>query len=155
MKLVTPFIDPRTREKLVFNQPFRDHVPAEQLTKSHGGDVEFEYEHSVYWPAFVKLAEERRQSRYERWVRGGKMIGEFEMYLKGGQEESLRSTLNGDIDKTTEKIGDLSVGEKKGKMVAMADDGTVTKSPTKQQEGEVVVPQEHLDGDANKAGSAA
>lgn len=51
--------------------------------KSVGGDVEFEYDHSVYWPALNKLAELRREERQQRWVEGGKRIGESENFLKG------------------------------------------------------------------------
>lgn len=58
-------------------------MPAQQLLKSVGGDVEFEYDHSVYWPALNKLAEQRREAKLERWVQGGKQVGEVENYLKG------------------------------------------------------------------------
>ena len=90
MKLVTPFIDPQTRNKIVYNEEMRRHVPPEQLRKSHGGDLEFEYDHAKYWPAFVHMAEERRKERHERWVQAGKRVGEFEAYLRGGQEQCLR-----------------------------------------------------------------
>ncbi|KAJ5656222.1 CRAL/TRIO domain protein [Penicillium longicatenatum] len=82
-KIITPFIDPATREKLKYNEDLRNHVPAQQLLKSVGGDVEFEYDHSVYWPALNKLAEQRREAKHERWVQGGKQVGELENYLKG------------------------------------------------------------------------
>ena len=92
MKLVTPFIDPLTRKKIIYNEDMETHVPPEQLRKSHGGTLEFEYDHSIYWPALIKLAEDRRKEQYERWVRGGKRVGEFESYLKGGQEQCLADT---------------------------------------------------------------
>ena len=92
MKLVTPFIDPATRGKIVYNEDMRRHVPPAQLRKSHGGDLAFEYDHAKYWPAVVALAEQRRRERHERWVRGGKRVGEFEAYLRGGQAECLRDT---------------------------------------------------------------
>ena len=92
MKLVTPFIDPQTRNKIVYNEEMRLHVPPEQLRKSHGGDLEFEYDHTRYWPAFVYMAEQRRREQRERWEQGGKRVGEFEAYLKGGQETCLRDT---------------------------------------------------------------
>ncbi|KAJ6037081.1 hypothetical protein N7540_001360 [Penicillium herquei] len=82
-KIITPFIDPLTREKLKFNEDLRLHVPAEQLMKTVGGDVEFEYDHSVYWPALNKLAEQRRDAKRERWVENGKRVGESENFLKG------------------------------------------------------------------------
>ncbi|KAJ5370685.1 Phosphatidylinositol transfer protein PDR16 [Penicillium cataractarum] len=82
-KLITPFIDPNTRQKLKFNEDLRQHVPPSQLMKPVGGDLEFEYDHSIYWPALNELAKQRREAYRERWIQGGKQIGEFENYLKG------------------------------------------------------------------------
>jgi hypothetical protein len=81
--LITPFIDPNTRQKLKFNEDLREHVPPSQLMKPVGGEVEFKYDHSIYWPALNELAKQRRESYRERWIQGGKKIGEFENYLKG------------------------------------------------------------------------
>lgn len=97
-KLITPFIDPQTRQKLKFNEDLRQHVPPGQLMKSVGGEVEFRYDHSTYWPALNQLAAQRREAYRERWVRGGKQIGEFENYLKGEDIRSVaetRGTTNG------------------------------------------------------------
>jgi hypothetical protein len=88
-KIISPFIDPVTRQKLKFNEDLREHIPPEQLMKPSGGDVEFEYDHSIYWPALNKLAEQRRNACRERWIQGGKRIGENENYLKGGPEPSI------------------------------------------------------------------
>ncbi|KAH2120114.1 hypothetical protein KXW75_003373 [Aspergillus fumigatus] len=88
-KLITPFIDPLTREKLKFNEDLRQHVPAGHLMKSVGGDVEFRYDHSIYWPALNQLADKRRNEYRQRWIQGGKRIGEFERYLKTGTSPSL------------------------------------------------------------------
>lgn len=119
-----PFIDPITRGKIVFNESIGNYVPPEQLRKSHGGDLEFEYEHDVYWPALVKLAEDRRKMQYERWVKGGKMIGEFESYLKGGQEEGLRQAMINErgSNELGEKIGEMQLGDKPAKVVAIHED---------------------------------
>jgi hypothetical protein len=120
-KIISPFIDPVTRQKLKFNEDLRQHVPPEQLLKVTGGDVEFEYDHSEYWPALTKLAERRRKAYRERWIKGGKRIGEYEDYLKGGTEKSLAVTegksSSGDLE---EKMDDLKVD-----------------SPTNQQDQEV------------------
>ncbi|KAF5856460.1 hypothetical protein ETB97_007321 [Aspergillus alliaceus] len=96
-KLITPFIDPLTRQKLKFNEDLREHVPAAQLMKSMGGDVEFRYDHETYWPALNKLVEQRRAAYRERWIQGGKRIGEYENYLKTGITPSLsqREASNG------------------------------------------------------------
>ncbi|CDM30632.1 hypothetical protein DTO013E5_2431 [Penicillium roqueforti] len=91
-KLITPLIDPNTRQKLKFNEDLRQHVPPSQLMKSVGGDVEFRYDHASYWPTLNKLAEQRREAYRERWVQGGKQVGEFENYLKGEDVPNLSQT---------------------------------------------------------------
>ncbi|EEH15781.1 hypothetical protein PABG_05868 [Paracoccidioides brasiliensis Pb03] len=88
-KLISPFIDPTSKAKLKFNENLCEHVPQAQLLKTLGGEVEFEYDHSVYWPALNKLCEQRRNEYHERWVKGGKQIGEHENYLKGGPGKCL------------------------------------------------------------------
>lgn len=82
-KLITPFIDPQTRQKLKFNEDLRQHVPPSHLMKSGGGDVEFSYDHTIYWPALNRLAGQRHEGYRDRWIQGGKQIGEIENYLKG------------------------------------------------------------------------
>lgn len=59
--------------------------------KAAGGEVDFKYDHAVYWPALDKLVTERRQQRKERWEKAGKMTGESEIYLWGGDEPSLNT----------------------------------------------------------------
>ena len=88
-KLITPFIDPLTREKLKFNEDMARHVPPSQLLKQNGGEVEFEYDHTTYWPALIQLAETKRLVYQARWEEAGKHVGESEDYLRGGTEESL------------------------------------------------------------------
>ncbi len=88
-KLITPFIDPLTREKLKFNEDMVQHVPPSQLFKQNGGEVDFAYDHSVYWPALITLAETKRAAYRARWEEAGRHIGESEEYLRGGSEESL------------------------------------------------------------------
>jgi hypothetical protein len=88
-KLITPFIDPLTKEKLKFNEDMRQHVPPEQLWTEFLGDLEFTYEHEVYWPALEKLCAEKHAEQKERWVKAGKHYGESELYLKGGDAPSV------------------------------------------------------------------
>jgi hypothetical protein len=88
-KLITPFIDPLTREKIKFNEDSGIHVPREQLLKESGGLVEFEYDHEIYWPALNELCELKREEYRARWEKGGKRIGEYEGYLRGANEKSL------------------------------------------------------------------
>ncbi|EPQ65074.1 Bgt-2889-2 [Blumeria graminis f. sp. tritici] len=88
-RLLTPFIDPQTREKLVFNGDAKEIVPVEQLCKDFQGGLEFEYDHKIYWPALLKLCAEKRDFKWKRWVEAGKNYGESEFYLKGGNELSV------------------------------------------------------------------
>lgn len=66
--------------------------------KPVGGDLEFQYDHSIYWPALNELAEYRRKGYHERWVRGGKQIGEFENYLKGENIPSVSQVSSTSIE---------------------------------------------------------
>jgi hypothetical protein len=83
-KLITPFIDPLTKEKIKFNEDMAQYVTSEQLvTEYPGGKLNFNYDHAVYWPALMKTTDERRAEHRQRWEAGGKHIGESEDYLKG------------------------------------------------------------------------
>ncbi|KAI1432658.1 CRAL-TRIO domain-containing protein [Xylaria sp. CBS 124048] len=91
-KLITPLIDPLTKEKLKFNEDMTQYVVPEQLVKDvKGGELPFEYNHSVYWPALQKLSDERRTARLQRWEAGGKQIGELEDYLNGHIQNGVAS----------------------------------------------------------------
>lgn len=97
-----------TKQKLKFNEEIRLHVPPAQLMKTHGGEVVFEYNHDTYWPALNKLAEERRSLQEERWIKGGKRVGESEVYLKGGDEKSVGESIVNAEKKPTKKTVKLS-----------------------------------------------
>ncbi|ORX95212.1 CRAL-TRIO domain-containing protein, partial [Clohesyomyces aquaticus] len=89
LKLLSPFIDPVTKTKMRYNEPLETHIPSSQLLKASGGDVDFTYDHDVYWPALNELADQRRREKLERWEKAGRHIGESELFLKGGEEGSL------------------------------------------------------------------
>ena len=104
-KLITPFIDPLTREKLKFNDNMRQYVPPEQLWTEFHGDLEFEYDHDVYWPALISKCAEIRAAQTERWIKGGKLFGESEAYLKGGNSPSVgQSSVVGAATEKKEEI---------------------------------------------------
>ena len=73
----------------------RQHVPPSQLIKPYQGDVEFEYDHSIYWPALNKLADQKTKMMEENWIKGGKRVGEYETYLKGGEGAKSLAELEG------------------------------------------------------------
>lgn len=119
-KLITPFIDPITREKIKYNEDMSQYVPKDQLWKEFGGDADFEYDHATYWPALTKLCDDRRAERKEKWELGGKQIGEFEDYLAGGIPQGVgcpappvdESAQDGvDAAAVAEKLKELKVDE--------------------------------------------
>lgn len=88
-KLITPLVDPVTRDKMRFNpKAVQDGLFArDAVWREFGGAVEFQYEHKTYWPAFVQLAEERRARMMERWRELGARIGLREWEMKDGRTE--------------------------------------------------------------------
>ena len=89
--MITPFIDPNTREKLKFNENLREYVPSEQLYELFGGDCEFEYDHETFWPVYLKLASERREKCFARWKAAGGGIGQSEWDLRTHDAECKES----------------------------------------------------------------
>jgi len=88
-KLITPFIDPLTKEKIKFNEDMSQYVPKEQLWTEFNGGLEFEYDHSLYWPALIKMCTDKREARTQRWIAGGRQIGELEDFLAGHTEQGV------------------------------------------------------------------
>ncbi|KAI9716620.1 MAG: hypothetical protein M1828_007598 [Chrysothrix sp. TS-e1954] len=103
-KLISPFIDPVTRDKMIFNEDLRKYVPPSQLDVEVGGDAQFKYEHEVYWPELCRMLKERREAMWERWVSAGKLVGENEAYLRGGNVPSVGSEKE-EKDETVEVNG--------------------------------------------------
>ncbi len=82
----------------------RQHVPPEQLWNEFHGDLEFEYDHSIYWPALLKISQERHAEQFQRWVEAGKHYGESEAYLKGGNVPSIFKPTEEDAETAEEKL---------------------------------------------------
>jgi hypothetical protein len=112
-----------TKEKLRFNANLRELVPPEQLWKDFQGDVDFEYEHATYWPALLKLCEEKHSEAWARWVQAGKHYGESEIYMKGGNAPSATPQENGALENTTETVSQKEdiQNEKEKKTVPLKD----------------------------------
>ena len=92
-KAIAPFIDPVTRDKMKFNPNIRDFVPPERLWNEHKGDLNFEYDHAVYWKALERECVARRNAMKVRWEKAGSQIGEYEEYLRGGNQASLKEEI--------------------------------------------------------------
>lgn len=87
LKIIHPFIDPLTREKLVFDQPFPNYVPLDQLDKDFGGKVNFKYDHDKYWHEMISLAEEKKRRYIKRFETFGLRVGLSEIDLRGEHEQ--------------------------------------------------------------------
>jgi hypothetical protein len=115
----------------------KQYVPAEQLWTTFKGDLDFEYDHSVYWPAMIKLTTERREARKARWEAGGKHIGESEDYLSGhaptGVAGSKQSAVAPAADTKAEEPKEAAPVEEKKTEEAPKEDATPAKA-------EIIVP---------------
>ncbi|CCH46952.1 Phosphatidylinositol transfer protein PDR16 [Wickerhamomyces ciferrii] len=87
LKIIHPFIDPLTREKLVFDEPFPNYVPMEQLDKTYGGLVDFKYNHENYWKEMNKIAQNKKTHYLKRFTKFGEKIGLSEFDLRGDHDD--------------------------------------------------------------------
>ncbi|SCU98495.1 LAMI_0F14906g1_1 [Lachancea mirantina] len=87
LKMIHPFIDPLTREKLVFDEPFPKYVPKDQLDKLYGGYLDFTYKHDVYWPKLLEITAEKRAHYLQRFEKFGATVGLSEVDLRGDHDE--------------------------------------------------------------------
>lgn len=113
LKTIHPFIDPLTREKLVFSEPFPNYVPKSQLDQDFEGDVDFEYDHEKYWPVMIKIAEERRKLYMEEFRRLGGEIGLKEKDLRMPASKKIAGEVNNGDD-IAEKVEQLDIEGKEG-----------------------------------------
>ena len=85
-KLITPFIDPLTREKMKFNpKQIEDGLfTADQLFADGGwkGGVNFQWNHDQYWSALLQLCAELREVQLKRWRELGGRVGLSEWDIK-------------------------------------------------------------------------
>lgn len=99
-KLVGPFIDPYTRLKTIYDQPFENFVPKEQLDKEFNGLLDFDYIHEVYWPKMNEIADKKNALVKENYRRLGGGIGLSEFDLKSttmSENESTTETAKANV----------------------------------------------------------
>ncbi|KAG2087346.1 CRAL TRIO domain-containing protein [Suillus cothurnatus] len=101
--VLTPFMDPYTRQKLVFNPVINENglfrtvadaeawdvdstsrvfEPDQLIQEGWNGLQQFTYSHCVYWEALVKLCEERHSRMFVAWHRMGGKVGIKEWDVK-------------------------------------------------------------------------
>jgi hypothetical protein len=119
-KLIMPFVDPVTREKVRFNPDVigeglfdKDNL----MTQWWGGNREFEWDHEKYWPVLVKMCDERRARQKERWTKLGAKIGLDEWDIKAGDElltkASVTTEANRESGQTANPNGIANDAERK------------------------------------------
>lgn len=78
-KMISPLIDPITRNKMKFNpKPVEDGLfAADELFKDSGwgGSREFVWDHEKYWGSFVRMCDEIREAQMARWRKLGARVG--------------------------------------------------------------------------------
>ncbi|KAF3910847.1 Patellin-3 [Dactylellina cionopaga] len=111
LKAIWPFIDPVTRPKLKYNEDMSLHVPGSHLLKEFNGEIEFTYDHQVYWPNFIKLSTDKRKKYADRWRANGGQIGESEFYLKGGEKSKPLAAVpvEAPVEQVTEEIQKVTI----------------------------------------------
>jgi hypothetical protein len=86
-KMISPFIDPVTRNKMKFNpKPVQDGLfAADELFKGWGGSRDFAWDHEKYWGPFVRMCAEIREGQMARWRKLGARVGGDERDYKSGE----------------------------------------------------------------------
>ncbi|KAI0264451.1 CRAL-TRIO domain-containing protein [Gloeopeniophorella convolvens] len=91
-KLISPFIDPITRNKMKFNpKPVEDGLfTADALFKDSGwsGARNFVWDHDQYWVHFVQMCAEIRAEHLARWRKLGARVGCHEWDYKFGAPDA-------------------------------------------------------------------
>lgn len=99
-KLITPFVDPITREKMKFNvDAIQEGIfSAENLMKQHwGGTSDFQYEHEKYWKALVEMTDKRRETWFSNWKAIGGTVGLKEYDYKTRSVETAEATATQEV----------------------------------------------------------
>ena len=86
IKMIMPFIDPATREKLKINARVIEegYITKDNVLKEWHGAQDFVYKHEEYWPALNKMCDERKREYMERWRQLGGKVGISEWEYKNG-----------------------------------------------------------------------
>lgn len=84
LKLCWPFVDPYTKQKCKFDEPFENFITPDQLPYNYGGAVNYEYVHEKYWDDFIEKADAKRVIMLNNFDSLGGEIGLSEWDLRRG-----------------------------------------------------------------------
>ena len=85
LKIIMPFVDPITREKVKFNPNIFEEglfTPDMVMKEWWGGSQDFDYVHEKYWPNLVELCESRVKDWMKNWRDLGGKVGTKEWEYK-------------------------------------------------------------------------
>ena len=146
-KMISPFMDPVTRNKLKFNpNPIQDGIfAADELFKEGGwgGTRDFVWDHEKYWPAFVRMCDEIAEGQMARWRKLGAQVGcdekdyKLEDFVPIVSGSPVTSTAKADAEDKDED--EARVGDRDGRVAddAAPDTGdTVEEAAVSQAEGQ-------------------
>ena len=106
--------------------------------KLSGGNVDFQSDHDVYWPALEALTDKCRKEHKERWERAGKLIGEREAYLRGGEEKSVGAETEepkvDQVDGLVQEVAKLETKETEAPSAAVQPAAAETKPAEEKKE---------------------
>lgn len=111
LKLCWPFLDPYTKQKVLFDNPFSDFVPAEQLPKSYGGDVNFKFDLDKYWQGLLEIGQAKFDKYLERFFELGGTVGLSEVDLRSHEAvpEGLAESADPAVELVAPSLGATSV----------------------------------------------
>ena len=113
-KVIMPFVDPITREKVHFNPKVLQEgfFQADQLKKQFGGDREFEYVHEKYWPELLRMSGQRKTMWMEKWRELGGRVGLKEWDFKDGYSEKMVGEIANPVPSSQPSSVDTMADEK-------------------------------------------
>ncbi|GCF00942.1 hypothetical protein ZYGM_001160 [Zygosaccharomyces mellis] len=89
LKMMYPFLDPETRQKVIFDEPFEKYIDPSQLDAIYNGRLDFHYKHEIYWPDLTAKVKKVKEIQYSRFLKFGGIAGISEFDLKGDRDELI------------------------------------------------------------------
>jgi hypothetical protein len=137
-KMISPFMDPVTRNKLKFNpNPVKDGMfAADELFKEGGwgGSRDFVWDHEKYWPAFVRMCDEIAEEQMARWRKLGARVGCDEKDYK--LEDFVRIVSGSPVTSTAKAEGEAGAGDGDGDGDGAPESGEMVEEPAEGQTGD-------------------